>query len=74
MFPSSIVLSLNPLGLLALLVLLILGIIIIFVIVKILFFILPAAIVALVVWLITQNEVYAGIAFIVIAILSILKR
>lgn len=76
MLPSSLFLgSLGPIGWLALLILLLLGLIIIIVIVKILFFILPAAIVALVVWLITSgNEVLAGIAFIAVALLSILKR
>lgn len=76
MFPATLFLgSFDLMGLLALLVLLILGIIIIVVIVKILFFILPAAIVALIVWLISgENEVLAGIAFIAIAVLSILKR
>jgi len=76
MFPATLFLgSFGLMGLLALLVLLILGIIIIVVIVKILFFILPAAIVALIVWLISGgNEVLAGIAFIAIAVLSILKR
>ncbi|MFQ6068481.1 MAG: hypothetical protein ACE5KD_02950 [Candidatus Bathyarchaeia archaeon] len=61
-------------GWLALLVLLILGIIIIIVIVKVLFFILPAAIVALAVWVISGSEVLAGLAFIAIAVFSILKR
>lgn len=76
MFPASLFLgSLGPLGLLALVVLLVVGLIIIIVIVKILFFILPAAVVALIVWLISGgNEVLAGIAFIAIAVLSILKR
>ena len=67
--------SFGLIGLLALLALLVLGIIIIVVIVKIIFFILPAAIVALIVWLISGgNEVLAGIAFIAIALISILKR
>lgn len=76
MFPVSLCLgSFGLIGLLALLALLVLGIIIIVVIVKILFFILPAAIVALIVWLISGgNEVLAGIAFIAIALLSIMKR
>ena len=76
MFPTSLFLgSFGLMGLLALLVLIILGIIIIVVIAKIFFFILPAAIVALIVWIISGgNEVLAGIAFIAIAVLSILKR
>jgi len=76
MFPLYFCLgSFGLLSLLMLLVLLVLGIIIFVVIMKILFFLLPAAIVALVVWLISGgNEVLAGIAFIAIALLSILKR
>ncbi len=62
------------LGLLALLVLLVLGIIGIVIIMKTVFFVLPAAVVAFAVWLITRNEVYAGIAFVAVALLSILKR
>jgi len=73
MFPN-LLLSLDPFGWLVLLALLVIGLIIIIAIVKIILFILPAAIIALVVWLITQSEVYAGIAFIAIAVLSILKR
>ena len=61
-------------GLVVLLLLLILGIIIIIVIAKILLFVLPAAIIALIVWLITGEIVYAGIAFVAVAVLSILKR
>ena len=73
MFPD-LLLSLGLFGWLVLLALLVIGLIIIIFIVKIILFILPAAIIALVVWLITQSEVYAGIAFIAIAVLSILKR
>ena len=76
MFPVSFCLgSFGLVSLLMLLVFLVLGVIIIVVIAKILLFLLPAAIVALVVWLISGgNEVLAGIAFIAIALLSILKR
>ncbi|UCE96452.1 MAG: hypothetical protein JSV51_02270 [Candidatus Bathyarchaeota archaeon] len=73
MFPS-VFFSFGLFGLIALLALLILGIIIIIAVVKILHFVLPAGIIALVVWLLTQNEVYAGLAFIAVAALSILKR
>ena len=67
--------SFGPIGWLVLLALLILGIMIIIVIAKVFLFIIPAAIVAFVVWLVTgRNEVLAGIAFIAIAILSFLKR
>lgn len=75
MFPVSLFLSFGLLGLLALLALIIFGIIIIVVISKILFFILPASIIALIVWLISGgNSVLAGVAFIAVAALSMLKR
>lgn len=57
-----------------LLLLIIIGIVIIILIVKILLFILPAAIIALVVWLLTGSLFWAGIVFLVIAFLSLLKR
>jgi len=41
---------------------------------KVLFFFLPAGVIAFVVWLLTGNLSWAGIAFLVIAVLSILKR
>lgn len=67
-------LNLGPLGWLVLLALLVIGIIIILAIVKVLFFILPAAIIAFVVWCVSGSEVLAGIAFIAVAVLSLLKR
>jgi len=67
-------LNLGPFGWLVLLALLAIGIIIIVAIVKTLLFILPAAIIAFVVWYVSGSEVLAGIAFIAIAILSLLKR
>jgi hypothetical protein len=57
-----------------LLLLLIIGIAIIILIVKILLFILPAAIVALVVWLLTGSLYWAGVAFLIVAFLTLLKR
>ena len=51
-----------------------LGLIILIFIVKVLFFFLPAAIVAFVVWFLTKSEFWAGIAFLIIAVLSIAKR
>jgi hypothetical protein len=52
---------------------LIIGMIIIKVVGALLFF-LPAAVIAGVVWYITGNELYAAIAFLAIAVLSITKR
>ncbi len=57
-----------------LLILLIIGVIIIVFIAKVLFFFLPAAVVALVVWFLTGSGFWAGIAFLVIAAISISKR
>ena len=57
---------------LALIGLIIIGLIIILVI-RLLFMLIPAAIVALIVWLLTGNTWLAGIAFLIIAALSILK-
>jgi hypothetical protein len=59
---------------LLLLALLFIGIIIIVASVKVILFVLPAAIIALVVWLVTGNGFLAGIAFVAVAVLSILKR
>ncbi len=67
--------SLGTVGDLALLILLvIIGIIIIVIIAKIILFILPAAIVALVVWFLFGNIFWAGIAFLVVAFISLLRR
>jgi len=71
---SMALLNLGLFGWLVLLALLVIGVIIIIAIVKVFFFVLPAAVIALVVWLISGSEVLAGIAFIAIAVLSISKR
>lgn len=63
-----------PLDLAGLLILLVVGLMIIVFIAKVLFFLLPAAIVALVVWFLTGSGFWAGIAFLIIAALSIAKR
>ena len=56
-------------------ILLIIGVLIIVFIAKVLFFFLPAAIVAIVVWFITDgNKLLTGIAFLLIAAISIAKR
>ena len=53
--------------------LIILGLVIIFII-RLLLILIPAAIVAFVVWYLTGNLWWTGIAFLVIAALSILKK
>lgn len=54
-------------------VLVLIGIIVIMVAGALLFF-LPAAIIAGVVWFLTGNEIYTGVAFLIIALLSLTKR
>jgi hypothetical protein len=54
-------------------VLVLIGLIVIMV-VGALLFLLPAAVLAGVVWYLTGNELYAGIAFLVIAVLSLTRR
>jgi len=78
MIPSS-VLPINGLGFVfdvfLLLILLVIGIVIIIIIAKVLLFVLPAAIVAVVVWFLTGFSLFwAGVAFLAVAFLSILKR
>jgi hypothetical protein len=57
-----------------LLFLLIIGIVIIVIIVKVILFVLPGAIVALVVWLFTGSLFWAGVAFLIVAFISIARR
>ena len=58
-----------------LIILLIIGLIIIVVIAKALLFFLPAAIIALVVWFLTGFSLFwAGVAFLIIAFISVLRR
>jgi len=72
---------LPPLGLgllfeaIVLLVLLAIGLIIIIVIAKVLLFFLPAAIIAVVIWFLTDFSLFwAGVAFLIVAFISIAKR
>jgi len=58
----------------ALLILLVIGLIIIIVIAKFLIFFLPAAIIAIVVRLLTDSWFWAGVAFLIIAFISVAKR
>ena len=59
-------------GILGLIGLILLGLLILLVI-KLLFMLIPAAIVALIVWLLTGSTWLAGIAFLIVAALSVLK-
>ena len=58
----------------ALLILLVIGLIIIGVIVKAILFFLPATIIAIVVWVLTGSWLWAGVAFLIVAFISIVKR
>ncbi len=60
--------------LILLLILLIIGIVIIIIIAKVLLFFLPAAIIALVVWLLSGSLFWAGVAFLVISFISVVRR
>ncbi|MEM2111057.1 MAG: hypothetical protein QXX08_04160 [Candidatus Bathyarchaeia archaeon] len=62
------------LDIILLVLLLIIGIIIIIVIAKIILFFFPAAIIAVVVWFLTKSLFWAGVAFLVIAFISVLRR
>jgi len=55
-------------------VLLIIGLLIIVLIVKVLLFVLPGAIIALVVWLLTGSLFWAGVAFLIVAFISVVRR
>jgi hypothetical protein len=75
MFPVSLFFGLlDSLSWPVLLFLLVLGIAIILLISKIILFIVPAAIIAFAVWMISGSGTLAGVAFVAVAVLSILKR
>jgi hypothetical protein len=57
-----------------LILLLVVGLVIIILIAKVLLFILPAAIIALIVWFFTGSVFWAGVAFLVLALISLAKR
>jgi hypothetical protein len=57
-----------------LLLLLVIGLVIIILLAKVFLFILPAGIIALVVWFLTGSVFWAGVAFLVVALISLLKR
>jgi hypothetical protein len=57
-----------------LILLVIIGVVIIILIAKILLFILPAGIIALIVWFLTGSLFWAGVAFLVVAFISLLRR
>jgi hypothetical protein len=60
--------------LLFLFLLVIVGLAIIILIAKVLLFILPGAIIALVIWFLTGSILWAGIAFIVVSVISLVRR
>jgi hypothetical protein len=54
--------------------LVVVGLVIIVLLAKVLLFILPGAIIAFVVWWLTGSLLWAGIAFLVVSFISILRR
>jgi hypothetical protein len=64
--------GLNELIILVLLV--VIGLAIIILIAKVLLFILPGAIIALVIWFLTGSLLWAGVAFIVVSFISLVRR
>ena len=71
MLPSQVGIAVE--SLVAVGVLVLIGVIIIMVVGALLFF-LPAAVIAGVVWLLTGNELYAGLAFLAVSVLSLTRR
>ena len=65
--------SIPQIDIIALVVLVIIGIIIILLI-RLLIMLIPAVLLALVVWFFTGNLLWAGITFLIVAALSILKK
>ena len=57
-----------------LVLLLVIGLVIIVLLAKVLLFVLPAAIIAFVVWFLTGSIFWAGVAFLVVALISLLRR
>ena len=62
------------LDIVVLIILLVIGLAIIVLLVKVFLFVLPAAIVAFIVWFLTGSIFWAGIAFLVVAFLSLLAK
>lgn len=57
-----------------LILLLVIGLVIIVLLAKVLLFVLPAAIIAFIVWFLTGSIFWAGVAFLVVALISLLRR
>jgi hypothetical protein len=57
-----------------LVILLFIGIVIIVIVAHVLLFVLPAAIIAVVVWFLTGNLFWAGVAFLIVALISLVRR
>lgn len=54
--------------------LLVVGLVVIVLLAKFLIFILPAGIIALVVWFLTGSVFWAGVAFLLVALISLIRR
>lgn len=74
-FPPSIDLaSYSILELLIFAALVIIGIMVLIFLIKLLFWLIPAAIVAFIVWFLTSSLWLAGVAFLIIAALSLIRK
>jgi hypothetical protein len=73
--PFITVPGLPPLyDLLLLVLLVVVGIAIIVILAKVILFILPGAIVAIVVWFLTGSLFWAGVSFLIVAFISLVRR
>ncbi len=72
--PSLDIGSYSILELLVFVALVIIGIMILIFLIKLVLWLIPAAIVAFIVWFLTSSLWWAGIAFLVIAALSLIRR
>jgi hypothetical protein len=54
--------------------LIIIGILILVFLIKLVFMFIPAAIIAFIVWFLTGSLYYAGIAFLIIAVIAIIRK
>jgi hypothetical protein len=78
MFPSAspFVAQILPFlfDIILLVILLFIGIVVIVIIAKVILFVLPAAIIAVVVWFLTGSLFLAGVAFLIVALISVVRH
>jgi hypothetical protein len=69
-----LIFGLDAISLLLFLGTLIIGFLIIVFVVKLVVVLVPAGIVALIVWWVTNNPLYTGVAFLLVALISLVKK